>query len=317
MAGTTILCHSDCDGICAGALLLSRFPGSRIFFTKPVSFLSDFRNTRSGRIVIADIALNRPFARQFLDILKKTSAEVIYFDHHPLPKNITRAELEKNMRLFVHNTKASASELVYRNYQKALPRERVWLALYGAIGDYTEDTGFVQERMRNWDMRAIYFEVSTLVMGIKPDRFSGYDAKRNIVKALAEGRNPSEIKGLVEEAKNAVGREFEIYELVKRKAKAAGKTGYVLDLPMFGFRGPSALFAATVTNKPLGLAVHTRENHLDITMRSRNPNLKLNILAEKSSEPLGGSGGGHPHAAGARIPLGALKKFLENINSLL
>ncbi len=312
--GTLILTHSDGDGICAGAIALSRFPDARIFFTKPVSLLKDLQEgAKEERIIICDIALTKRDARGILKVLKG-KGEVLYFDHHPLPARVGEGDVGNAVKLYVHDLDASTSELIYRHYQGALPRERVWPALYGAIADYSEGTEFVRERMRNWDQRMLYFEVSTLVLGIKADRFSRYEEKRRIVKTLASGGNPSDVRGLVDFARWAVKREFRMYELVKKRAKRLGNVGYVKDLPFFGFRGPSALFAATVTDSPVGLSIHTRKRYMDVTMRKRAGGFKLNLLAERAAEGVGGSGGGHRDAAGARIPLDSLEGFLEIVN---
>lgn len=312
--GTLILTHSDADGLCAGAIALSRFPGARVFFTKPVSLLKDLEEgAKEERIIICDIALTKKDAKGILKTLKERG-EVLYFDHHPLPAKVSEGGVREAVKLYVHDLDASTSELIYRHYQSVLPRERVWPALYGAIADYSEDTEFVRERMRNWDQRMLYFEVSTLVLGIKADRFSKYEEKRRIVKTLASGGNPSDVRGLVDFARWAVKREFQMYELVKRNAKRLGGIGYVKDLPLFGFRGPSALFAATVTDSPVGLSIHTRRGYLDVTIRKRAGGFRLNLLAERAAEGVGGSGGGHRDAAGARIPLGSLEGFLEAVN---
>ncbi len=315
---TTILTHGDTDGICAGAIALSRFPGADVFFTRPASFLSDLRETGPGRIVITDIALNRKDAPEASKLFRKLSgeSEIHYFDHHNIAPEIKK-QIRDSICHFSHAKNVSASELIYRRFQKDIPKERVWIALYGAIGDYSDETPFARERILNWDRRALYFEVSTIAMGIKNDEFSTYDAKRMIVKALSRGKNPTDVPGLAASAKKAINREFELYEQVKRKAKKSGSVGYVLDQKSFGFRGPSALFSATVTNSPMGLYVFTREKYIDITARTRDYTLKLNELMEEASESVGGSGGGHAAAAGARIPLGSLKRFLEKLNALL
>lgn len=314
--GTVILTHGDGDGMCAGAIALSRFPDARVFFTKPVSLLKDLRYEAGGdRVIICDIALTRRDAGEILKLLGKKK-EVLYFDHHPVPQGV-KGKVGNAVNLYVHDLNASASELIYRHYQNDLPKERVWPALYGAIADYSEDTDFVKERMRNWDHRAIYFEVSTLVLGIKADRFSRYDGKRRILKTMASGGNPSDVKGLVDFARLAVRKEFQIYRLVKSNAKRLGSIGYVKDLHLFGFRGPSALFAATVTDSPVGLSIYTRRKYLDITIRKRQGDFPLNLLAEKAAEGVGGSGGGHKEAAGARIPLDSLERFLKIINKVI
>jgi RecJ-like exonuclease len=322
---TLILTHSDCDGICAGALALARFPDARMFFTKPISLMRDLEETaipmKPKKMIICDIALTKRHASEIVKMLagmnKRTN--ILYFDHHSLPQTASLDAVNDAVSTFAHDTSASASEITYRHFQKSLPMERVWLALYGAIGDYTDDTEFVKERMQNWDKRALYFEVSTLILGIKDEQFSKYNAKRRICRTLASGGNPSDIRGLAQAARSAVTREFDIYKQVKRRAKAFGNIGYVKDLPKFGFRGPSALFAATVTGRPIGLSAHSVRDKIDITARKRvdNPNIKLNMIMEQAAESVGGSGGGHPRAAGARIPKGSLNKFLEAVDKMV
>lgn len=313
---TMILTHADCDGICAGAVALAKFPGASVFFTKPVSICEDLRNTDAKRIVILDIAINKADAQKFLKAVEDKQSKVMYFDHHPL-QNEVKKRLGQILELFVHDERSSTSELVYRRFQKDLPKEMVWTALYGAIGDYSEDTDFVRNQITSWDKRAIYFEVCTISLGTKNEEFSTYDAKRNIVKTLAEGRSPSDIEGLVESSKEAVRREFELYKIVKKKAKTMGKIGYLTDTPSFGFRGPAALFSATVTGKPVGLCVYKREKYLDVTIRSNDSKIALNRLAEVASGAVGGSGGGHENAAGAKIPFGTLEKFLKKMNEMM
>ena len=314
MSRTAILTHADCDGICAGAIALCKFPGSSVFFTKPVSRLEHLKDTEADRIVILEIALNKRDAPEILEAMRGKN-EIIYFDHHPVPGNISKRELSK-ITTYLHNRKCSASELAYRYCQDDIPKEMIWAAIYGAIGDYSEDTEFLKERIRSWDKRALYFEVSTIVLGIKNDKFMDYNAKRRIVRTMAAGGNPTDIPGLVKSAKEAVNREFQLYDMVKQSAMVSGHIGFVKDLPSFGFRGPSALFAATVKNKPVGMSIHTREKYIDITIRRRK-NVPLNVLAESAAEACGGSGGGHESAAGARIPKGTLKRFLANANRMI
>ncbi len=311
---SVILTHGDCDGICAGALALSVFPESRVFFTRPASFLNDLRETEAERIVVTDIAITKRDAVEIVKEFKRKKCEIFYFDHHEVPRSVGRKGVEESVTLYVNTKNQSSSEIIYKTYKDRIPKERVWIAIYGAIGDYLDNTPFVRKRLLNWDKRALYFEVSAITLGIKNEEFSDYDAKRNLVSTLASGRNPSNIPGLVQSARKAVNREFELYKLVKRKAKTWGRVAYTLDMPTFGFRGPSALFSATVKNTPVGISVHTREKYIDITMRTRDYSLKLNRLAERAADSVDGSGGGHESAAGAKIPLGTLERFLESLN---
>ncbi len=312
---TVILTHSDCDGICAGAIALSRFSDAYVFFTKPVSLLNDLKDVEADRIIITDIAVNRRDKNEILEVLKekrRKGAKILYFDHHPLP--IGMETLKEVLDVFSHSLKYCASELVYNYFKDSIPKERVWIAIYGDIGDYTDTSETFKKRINDWDKHALYFEVSALIMGIKNHEFESYDAKREIVGVLAEGGNPSDVPKLVDSAKEAINREFDLYEIIKKRVKKHGKIGYIEDLKGFGFRGPSALFSATITESPIGLCIYNRKGHIDITIRKRNPDIELNKIAEDAGEAVGGSGGGHSNAAGARIPTGRLNEFLEILN---
>jgi RecJ-like exonuclease len=312
---TTILTHSDADGICAGAVALCRFPKSDVFFTKPVSFYYDLKHTDAERIIICDIALTKQDAKKTLNLMRNKGSEILYFDHHIIPETVRSDDIEAIAK-YIHKEGISASELIYSHYQKELPRERIWIAIYGAIADYCDETPFIIKKLKSWDRRTMYFEVSTLVMGIKNDEFNTYDAKRKIVSVMAKGGNPSDVPGLVMSAKEAVSREFDLYDEVKTVSKTSGDVAFVKDIHSFGFRGPAALFAATVQNRKVGLSIYTRRKYLDITIRSRE-SIPLNILAERSAEAVSGSGGGHPAASGAKIPLGSLDRFLKEMNGAL
>jgi single-stranded-DNA-specific exonuclease len=312
-----ILTHADCDGMCAGAIALAKFPDASVFFTKPVSLKKDLPAVDAELIIICDIALTKSDAAEISKILieKSKSAKITYFDHHMIPSTADEEALAAIEH--VHKLNVSASELIYKHYHKDLPKERVWIALYGAIGDYEDDTPFVHERMMNWDRRALYFEVSTLIMGIKEKEFSSYDAKRRIVQTMSLGKNPSDVAGLVSAAKDAVNQEFKLYDYIKTHAEKRGRIGVVSHLPECGFRGPAALFAATVTDTAVGLYLWEKENYVDVTARKRNSPVQLNIVMEEAAELVGGSGGGHPAAAGARIPKDKLDKFIHQVNKLV
>ncbi len=314
---TLILTHADIDGMCAGAIALSRFPGARVFFTKPVSLYVDLEDAEAERIIIADMAVNKKSAPDLISLLRRKKAEIVYFDHHPIPDTTSLEELRRSAKKFVWSDKVCASELVYDYFKKELPAERAWIALYGAIGDFTEEGVSAQSIMRNWDKHEIYFEVCSMIMAIKMRRFDSYDAKRRIVGALARGRNPASIEGLVECAAESVSRELELYHQAKEKAMLIGSIGYMKELPSFGFRGPAALFSATVTNSPIGMFLQRRKSNVDVTIRRRVQGIPLNKLAEYAAERVGGSGGGHPEAAGCRIPMGMENAFLDAANEFL
>jgi len=53
---------------------------------------------------------------------------------------------------------------------------------------------------------------------------------------------------------------------------------------------------------------------IDMSLRACSEKIDLNRTLRQITTKLGGSGGGHPNAAGARIPKENFKKFLEELN---
>ncbi|MDD4497418.1 MAG: DHH family phosphoesterase, partial [Methanosarcinaceae archaeon] len=64
--------------------------------------------------------------------------------------------------------------------------------------------------------------------------------------------------------------------------------------------------------KNVGIAAEHRQNkHVyDLSIRSRGP-VDVNLALRTIAPRFGGSGGGHPLAAGARIPENLLESFLH------
>ncbi|RJS93662.1 DHH family phosphoesterase [Candidatus Bathyarchaeota archaeon] len=56
---------------------------------------------------------------------------------------------------------------------------------------------------------------------------------------------------------------------------------------------------------------------IDISLRTCSEEIDLNRMLREIATKLRGSGGGHPKAAGARIPKENFKRFLEEMNRKL
>ncbi|MGQ9478774.1 MAG: hypothetical protein ACUVQ0_01970 [Thermoproteota archaeon] len=99
-----ILTHGDCEGICAGAIVLSATKASRMMFTNPANLLSDLRTIESGHIFITDIALTPRHINEIVAEFRRISrsGEVIYLDRHPLPEDF------KASRIFAKTLKKGA-----------------------------------------------------------------------------------------------------------------------------------------------------------------------------------------------------------------
>jgi single-stranded-DNA-specific exonuclease len=313
MADTVVLSHGDLDGITSGAIALLRFPGSEFYFTKPSQVHNDlFRvaKERPKRVHVSDIAINM---QRFNDLLRALdrfpkSTEILWTDHHPMTPD-HMAQLERRVDLF-YEVGPCAAELVYRRFEKDLPEHAVRLALYGAIGDFCDNTPFAQLHFDDLDKRTLYLEAGLLVQALQEIDYRS--ESKDLVHQLTLGVKPSSMNDIVDLAIKATRIEHEIFRYVQTNAKKLGEVGYVLDMPVNGYRGKSAKFSAYVTDSRIGISARTSEDEVDMSLRRRRTELDLNrALNEVLPGFDGASGGGHPAAAGASLSRNDFPRFLQ------
>jgi single-stranded-DNA-specific exonuclease len=303
-----IFTHADSDGLCSGALALAANGDSPIFFTNPVSVLGDVDEARGyDRIIVCDIAINLPRSRQMMekfDALAKES-EVIYIDHHPLPPGFSASWL-------FHDSNASASELTFNYFQNELNPDMSRVAMYGAIGDYEDMTPGARELIQNWDKRSLYYQAGTLSQGIEIGR-RDYDSKRGLVRELARNMLPSEIGALAKNALIAARHEDQMRQRVQREVVRMKNIAYVMD--MNGCMGKAAIFARVYGKTTVGLAIEYRDHRDAYDFSSRAVgDVNLNVIVGEVASRNGGTGGGHPRAAGGRMPESGMRQFLLDLD---
>ena len=243
--------------------------------------------------------------------------EIIYVDHHPYPEDIDTALLMKSGVKVIHDDSASTSELAYRSFEDWFEPDKLGalrVAIFGAIGDYEDETPFIRESLRNWDRRSIYLQSGVLVDGLEGSR-KEHDFKRKVVSMIVEGELPTSNDELVSSAIANAGRNEELRKKVMAEAKKSGDVGYVLNVD--GSLGREAIYAAVVVDAKVGLGGQTREDLglIEMSLRVRRGNIDLNKILRRISEKMSGCpGGGHEDAAGARVPIDRFQEFLEMLN---
>lgn len=305
---TVIFTHGDCDGMCSGALALAANEGAAIHFTNPVAILDDLGQAEGAdRVIVCDIAINPHFAPALvkkIDLLAK-KAEVIYIDHHPRPPELSGSWL-------VHDVHACASELTYMHFRGSLDPDMSRVALYGAIGDYMDHTPLARELSATWDRRSLYYEAGTLAQGIEIGR-RDYEYKRDLVKLLADNALPSGIETLARNAVRASRLEEELRRRIERDVVRLNNVSYVIDQE--GFISKGAIYAHIYGGTCVGVAAEYLETKdvYDVSARAKC-DLDLNRLVGEAAKKNGGTGGGHPHAAGGRIPAASIMDFLKDLD---
>ncbi|GBE17994.1 DHHA1 domain protein [archaeon BMS3Abin16] len=307
---TAIVVHGDSDGICSAAITLNRYPGSSIWFTHPVGLLGDLKNVRAERIVICDLAISeREKDDLFEEFLNRSStSEIIYIDHHPLPLNTIAGDIPASH--VVRDLTKSASELTFTYLGRP---EMKLIALFGAISDYyTDSTAFVKTTLDVLDKRTIYLEAGLLSQALGMQGRRDYDFKRKLVEALSKGVMPSSRPDIVRKAVAGTKREWEAIEYVRGSVETIDGIGLVRNVPRGFSPNKSAKLALGVTGLPLCIGTRRKKGHIDFSARKRSTfSLDLNVTFRTIAPRFGGSGGGHPTAAGARIPQKHFDEILE------
>ncbi len=310
-AGTVIFTHGDCDGICSGALALAAHRGATVFFTNPVSLFDDLDEAKDAdRVIVCDIAISLPRARAIKNKVAHLSkkAEIIYIDHHPKPPRF-------NVSWLVHDTDACAAQLTYERFRKSLDPDMSRVAIYGAIGDYKDQTPLALELLKTWDSRSLYYEAGTIAQGIAIGR-KDYDHKREIVQLLSKNVLPSQIPSLAKNAIKASLMEDELRMRIEHNVVRLNNVSYVIDQE--GFLSKAAIYAHIYGGTCVGVAAEylKTKNVYDVSIRAKGA-CNLNVLVDKAARRCGGTGGGHPMAAGGRIPAACIMDFINDLDAML
>ena len=316
---SVVLSHGDVDGITSGAIALLEFPNSSFYFTRPSQIHNDLyriAKVRPSHVSVSDIAINEKRFPHILRALDKfpESTEIFWTDHHPMTKK-QRRELEKRVNLF-HEVGPCAAELVYRRFQEGLPEHALRLSLYGAIGDYCDGTSFAQNQFENYDKRTLYLEAGLLVQCLQEIDYRR--RAKHLVQKLSLGTPPSAMKNIVRLAMKATRIENEVFRYVKENARKLGRVGYVLDMPIRGYRGKSAKFAAYLTDSNIGISAKSDDDEVDMSIRRRRLKVDLNKALNTILPDLEDAhGGGHPAAAGASMSKDSFPMFLQRLTDYL
>jgi single-stranded-DNA-specific exonuclease len=310
-----VVSHGDLDGITAGAIALLVHPSATFYFSRPSQIHTDLyriAKEKPDQVCISDIAIN---VTRFEDILRALSkfpesTTIHWIDHHPMTRK-QAGQLNKRVDLF-HEIGPCAAELVYRRFEGEVPEHALRLALYGAIGDYCDSTPFALRHFEDFDKRTLYLEAGLLVQALQEIDYQ--KESKDLVRELTLGIEPSSMNNIVELAVKATRIEHQVFRYVQTNARDMGSIGYILDMPINGYRGKAAKFAAYVTDSKIGISARSSEDDVDLSIRRRFIDLDLNkALNSVLDEFDDAHGGGHPGAVGASMNKGDFPAFLQRL----
>ncbi len=309
-----ILAHGDCDGICSASIAFSANSDAEVIFSNPFDILSELRSIANRDVMVMDIALTSKYKNEIISEMRRlnTNQRFFYFDHHPLPSSVSVGDLPGTV--VRGQGEACTSEIVYEHFKDQLDPEMSRVAVYGAIGDYSDDTPAIREILRSWDKRELYLEAGILVAALEGTRKRDYRFKRSLIAYLSQNRLPSLDSDLVSVAVHESEIDERMRHVVKSSAKVQGRIAYVRGIPWS--LGKAATYARAYTGALVGVATEQLADYADMSVRSVDLN-DLQEIVSATAESLGGAGGGHSNAAGARVPEDQFMEFIFKLDQAL
>jgi nanoRNase/pAp phosphatase (c-di-AMP/oligoRNAs hydrolase) len=260
-------------------------------------------------VYVCDVGIRATNLDEFRRI--RGFAELTYIDHHPLDENLSTKLANMGVTI-VHDLRDCASVLAYNLLREALPREAGLLAAYAAVSDRLEDGPLAKNLLQRHDRDFVLFEAMLLSYAL--DRAS-LSLKRRIVNHLSRLEHPHQLEEIPRLAFEQADRIAILRTALPSTASKLGNIAYVeadQDSP-----GAVANLLLDVCDAAIGIGfrVDPNKNVSDLSLRGRaGLGLNLGTVTAQLAERLGGFGGGHAKASGARIPTARLMEFISALD---
>jgi single-stranded-DNA-specific exonuclease len=316
--------RKDADGICS-ASLISYMTGAKIFLTDYGDMAETLSQVnRAGGYYISDLGLNQNTFPGFLEQITRLSSlgKVHYFDHHPINKDFERKLLDAGVEI-THSVEECASVLVYRKYETSFresPQMKI-AACCGAITDYMDLQPYAKKLVSSFDRQFLLYEATVLSFAISTIGRGSADSNAQLVQLaeeLAAGKLPHQIERASEFAQSFADRSAELITAARKYGKKVHEN-FAYYLTKESSTGNVANFLVGAFDVPVGVAIREEEpGFYEISLRSvEQSKHDLGKILGRISTKLNSSGGGHPHASGARIRQEQLDLFLQMLDDEL
>ncbi len=312
MSNSICITHGkDVDGL-SSAAIVKMVTNSDVILSDYDTIISDLKRVEEVEsLYICDLGMNDRTQEGFLKEVKRIRkfAKVTLLDHHPMTPSVRSSLKKMGVKLF-HNLNECASVIVYLALEGKTKESAKLLAAYGAITDYLDTSKKASEIIEMYDRQFLLFEATLLShsMGRKTDERFRY----RLVDALAEGMFPHQISGITKYASDQAEKVSLLLNTVKSKGKKKKGLAYFLTIERSTGNVANLLPGAFGVKVGLSLKLNSRDKSYDVSARGLSSfKGHLGDIMAKVSSKVGGYGGGHRLASGARIPPGSVNKFLN------
>ena len=315
--------RKDADGL-GSAALIRHMTGAKVFLTDYSDMVETLKQVpKANDVFVCDLGLNKTTFADFLSQLERLKAggSVHYIDHHPMSNEFSERLRKLEIDVY-HSTEESAAMLVYRKFEERLshsPAMKI-VACCGAITDYLDLQPFARKTISSFDRQFLLYEATLLSFSISIIGRDGAQSNAHLLKIVEELANeklPHEIPDASSYAQEFASHSAVLIEKVKREGKRMRNFAYFKTKE--SSTGNVANFLIGAFNVPVGAAFREEEpGFYELSARgSEESRHDLGKILGQISTRFGTSGGGHPHAAGARIKVNQFEEFLTLLDEEL
>ncbi len=212
-----------------------------------------------------------------------------------------------------HSVEECASMLVFRKYEEGFrdsPQMKI-AACSGAITDYMDLQPYAKKIIASFDRQFLLYEATVLAFTIASVGRGSEDSNLQLVKIaeeIASGKLPHEIEGASGYAQSYAERSAALITSAKKYGKKVHEN-FAYMVTSESSTGNVANFLVGAFDVPVGVAIRDEEpGFYEISLRSvEQSKHDLGKIMGRISTKLNASGGGHPHASGARIQPGSAR----------
>lgn len=303
-----IITRGNVDGIVSAALFLNRFPSAKVtFVTSPTAGAKALSMDRSSeQVYLVDIAPVPDLVEAVRS--RRPRQSIIMVDHHP-------SSLALECTTLVREGVSAANVLFHHLHPESCLRKLVALA---DIVEYMP-TELLDEEMRRHGRATVDHEAMVLDFAwrlmIDDDHFR-YSAARS----LAGGLWPSQVDSVKRRYIQVVNEKRWPRALAKVDSclKVRGPLGIMDEMDrnrgLYGFGTRALVEVAHRRGCGYAVMINARGKYSSVSVRGIIQDcVDLGRFVGDFTSENGVDGGGHPKAAGARIPAGSGELFVERL----
>lgn len=323
---------NDTDGLCS-FLILRRFTGrgNGVIIKNYPDLNASYAHKANELNADYIFVLDKPvIGTDFINEINAVNIPVVWIDHHDISKNEPSLKSE-NIHIYnpaKNRGKNKSSEPVtYLAYKIANRKEDLWLAMIGCISDnfmpdfagefakhYPELWGSIAKIKKPFDA---YFRTE-IGKTARDLNFSLKDSASHIIQLqnfLISCRTPADILNEIEINETFRQKYSEVkkrYEILIEQAKNCISR----DLIFFSYSGEISMSGELANelyymNPESHIVIAYRKSaYYNISMRGKNARKILMKMLDKFESA---TGGGHDEAVGARIKVGDLARFKDEL----